>query len=80
MVATDAKGVRRRDRPRSMKPERTRLTVELESEAEPIKGQISEPGGRAHEFSGYMGLIEALERLRPPHVPGSAAPRAPRSR
>jgi hypothetical protein len=47
-----------------VKPERTRLTVELDSEAEPIRGQISQPDGRAQEFSGYMGLIEALERLR----------------
>jgi hypothetical protein len=47
-------------------PERTRLTVELDSHAEPISGQISKPGGRAQKFSGYMGLIQALERLRAP--------------
>jgi hypothetical protein len=52
-----------------MKRKRTRLTVELESETEPIRGQISEPGGRSHEFSGYMGLIETFERLRPPVEP-----------
>jgi hypothetical protein len=44
--------------------ERTRLTVELESDSEPIAGQIEESGGAAHEFKGYMGLIEALERVR----------------
>lgn len=45
--------------------ERTRLTVEIEPRTEPISGQILDAGGRAHEFSGYMGLIEAFERLRP---------------
>jgi hypothetical protein len=48
------------------------LSVELDPEAEPITGQIAEPGGRAHEFSGYMGLIETLERLRPQVEPGPA--------
>jgi hypothetical protein len=52
-----------------MTPKRTRLTVELESEAEPITGQVLEAGGRAHDFSGYMGLIETFERLRPPVEP-----------
>jgi hypothetical protein len=47
----------------------TLLRVELESDSEPIAGRIREPGGRAHEFAGYMSLIEALERLRRP--PGS---------
>lgn len=47
-----------------MDAERTRLTVDLDSRAEPIHGQILDSGGGAHEFSGYMGLIEALERLR----------------
>jgi len=53
-----------------MDPERTRLTVELESRTEPIHGQILDPDGQAHEFSGYMGLIETLERLRPQVEPG----------
>ena len=48
-----------------MNAERTRLTVELDSRAEPIQGQVHDPGGRAHDFSGYMGLIEVFERLRP---------------
>jgi hypothetical protein len=42
------------------------LTVELDARAEPIQGRILDPGGSAHEFSGYMGLIEVFERLRPP--------------
>jgi hypothetical protein len=54
--------------------ERTRLTVELESDSEPIAGRIEESGGRAHEFAGYMSLIEALERLRrPPETPRDAS-------
>ena len=48
-----------------MNAERTCLTVELDSRVEPIQGQILDTRGAAHEFSGYMGLIEALERLRP---------------
>jgi hypothetical protein len=63
VAATDANRGRSRDR-HLVEPGRTRLTVELESQSEPIRGRISEPGGRAREFSGYMGLIEALERLR----------------
>jgi len=48
------------------------LTVDLEPEAEPIKGRIAEPNGKPHEFSGYMGLIEALERLRSPFEQSAA--------
>ena len=43
-----------------MDGDRTLLRVELESDSEPIAGRIREPGGRAHEFAGYMSLIEAL--------------------
>jgi hypothetical protein len=45
--------------------QRTRLTVELDSGSEPIAGRIEESGGAEHEFTGYMSLIETLERLRP---------------
>jgi hypothetical protein len=59
-----------------MDGERTRLTVELESDSEPIAGQIEESGGAAHEFKGYMGLIEALERVRrsPTSLPDPPVP------
>jgi hypothetical protein len=52
---------------------RTRLTVELEADSEPIAGQIEEFGGTAHEFKGYMSLIAALERLRRPSRAAAAA-------
>jgi hypothetical protein len=55
---------------------RKRLTVELESDTEPIAGEIAEPGGKAHAFTGYMDLISTLEQLRltPPAPP---VPRRP---
>ena len=52
-----------------MDGDRTLLRVELESDSEPIAGRIREPGGRVHEFAGYMSLIGALERLRRPPGP-----------
>jgi hypothetical protein len=55
-----------------VKGERKRLTVDLDPETEPITGRIAEPNGKPHEFSGYMGLIEALERLRPPFEESAA--------
>ncbi len=41
-----------------------RLTVELEAGAEPIAGRVTEFGGEAHCFAGYMDLMALLERLR----------------
>ena len=58
-----------------MEGERKLLTVELESNSEPIAGRISEPDGRAHEFAGYMSLIEALEQLRTPPKPQGSGDR-----
>jgi hypothetical protein len=59
-----------------MDGDRTLLRVELESDSEPIAGRTRGPGGSAHEFAGYMSLIEALERLgRPPaSSPGTSPP------
>ena len=41
----------------------TRLTLELESGADPIAGRIRDASGTAREFVGWLGLAEALERL-----------------
>jgi len=60
-----------------MDGDRTLLRVELESDSEPIARRIREPGGRAHEFAGYMSLIEALERLRRPPESRPSASRPP---
>jgi hypothetical protein len=58
-----------------MEGERTRFTVELDADSEPIAGQIEESGGTAHEFKGYMSLIEAVERLRrPAEAPSGTSP------
>jgi hypothetical protein len=60
-----------------MDGDRTLLRVELESDSEPIAGRIREqPGGRVHEFAGYMSLIEALERVRRPpgFLPSTSPP------
>jgi len=49
--------------------------AQLGSDSEPIAGRIREPGGRAHEFAGYMSLIEPMERLRrPPESRPSTSP------
>jgi hypothetical protein len=54
---------------------RTRLTVELDCDSEPIAGRIEETGGTEHEFAGYMSLIETLERLRPSAARTPAPPK-----
>jgi hypothetical protein len=43
----------------------TRLTLELDSQAEPISGRIQLEGGPVRDFSGWMGLLSALEELIP---------------
>jgi hypothetical protein len=71
---TDAKG-RAERHGGSVEGERTRFTLELEADSEPIAGQIEESGGTAHEFRGYMSLIEAVERLR--RLPGAPRGESP---
>ena len=46
-----------------------RLEVEIEDEA--ISGEVSSNGGPAHRFSGYAGLIAALESIRAEHADAS---------
>ena len=41
---------------------RTRvLTLEIESESDPIAGRVSEAGAPGREFVGWLGLARALE-------------------
>ena len=45
--------------------ETVRLTIDLEPAGDPIAGRIRTSGGEEHAFTGYMGLIAALDALRP---------------
>ena len=40
------------------------LNLRLELDRESISGEVSSNGGPAHRFSGYAGLIAALESIR----------------
>jgi hypothetical protein len=44
------------------KPDRIAFRVEVERDAEPIRGTIHTPE-REHEFVGWVGLARALERI-----------------
>jgi len=39
------------------------LVLRIEPEAEPIAGTLSEEGGEAHPFRGWLGLARAMERV-----------------
>lgn len=39
------------------------LVLRIEPEAEPIAGTLSEGGGEAHPFRGWLGLARAMERV-----------------
>ena len=43
---------------------RTTFALRLELDPESISGEVSSNGGPAHRFSGYAGLIAALESIR----------------
>jgi hypothetical protein len=40
------------------------LQLRLELDREAVSGRVSSNGGPAHRFSGYAGLIAALESIR----------------
>lgn len=42
----------------------THLALDIRLAAEPVSGTLALAGETATEFSGYMGLITALEALR----------------
>jgi hypothetical protein len=54
---------------------RKRLTLDLDSEGEPIRGRIEEESGAARSFHGWLGLAAALGS-----VLSSRSPDRPRSR
>lgn len=41
-----------------------RLWLELDLDAEPIRGTLRQSGGPSSTFTGWLGLSAALERLR----------------
>lgn len=45
-------------------PETLSVTVELDRDADPIRGSVSEPAGERRSFSGWLELLEALHRAR----------------
>jgi hypothetical protein len=47
-----------------MEATRATLRLRLELDRESISGQVSSNGGPTHGFSGYAGLIAALESIR----------------
>jgi hypothetical protein len=50
-----------------------RLTLEIDSDADPISGRLSEHGGPSEEFVGWLGLARALERVLEPDARPSAS-------
>jgi hypothetical protein len=53
--------------------ERVAMTLELDSTAEPIRGILTSASGDAHEFVGWLGLADAIERLLPHDDPPTAS-------
>lgn len=41
-----------------------RLVLEVERDADPIRGSVAHPGGEARAYVGWLALIGALDRLR----------------
>jgi hypothetical protein len=42
----------------------TRLDLRIDLSGQPVSGSVAITGGKATRFSGYTGLIAALEALR----------------
>jgi hypothetical protein len=55
-------------------PQPSRVSVEVDRDADPISGQIQAPDGPWLPFVGWLGLISALERLIAPSQPAQPAP------
>ena len=59
-----------------------RIDLDLDAGSEPVAGRLVVAGGAEHPFTGYAGLIAALEELRrgedggssPNHAAGEVAP------
>jgi hypothetical protein len=42
----------------------TRITLDLRPKGGPVEGRVAAAGQKPREFSGYAGLIAALESIR----------------
>jgi hypothetical protein len=42
----------------------TRIRLDLELTGMPVEGRLAPEGGAEHSFTGYAGLIAALESIR----------------
>jgi hypothetical protein len=47
---------------------RVRIDLDLDLGSEPVAGRLAVAGGVEHPFTGYAGLIAALESLRASEV------------
>lgn len=50
-------------------PAKARIELELVLGANPIRGAIGDSAGSEVEFSGWLELLGALERIRSPKAP-----------
>jgi hypothetical protein len=58
---------------------RTRvLTLEIDSDSDPITGRLSEGGAPGQQFVGWLGLARALELVPEPAEPAPSPPPAHR--
>jgi hypothetical protein len=62
---------------RDMGMQWTHLLLDIDLRTEPISGEIGAYGAEPHRFTGYSGLIAALESIRngepPPPAPEAAS-------
>ena len=59
----------------SASPEPSRLALEVRFDTEPIEGRLYEDGGRLdRRFSGWLGLIAAIEAASGGEQPGPPEP------
>ena len=49
---------------RGMEARTAHLRLEVDLDTEPITGYVAAPDTRPHEFTGYAGLIAALQSIR----------------
>jgi hypothetical protein len=50
------------------------LQLEVDRDADPITGTLSEDGKNWHPFTGWLGLTDAIEEIRASRVPTPASP------
>ena len=60
---------------------RTRVSIELDLAHDPVTGLVTDPDGASHTFSGWLGLVAAIQRTQDPAPvgpdPGAAGFQAP---